>query len=48
VPVEEPVDTEEHCYCKRPYHPDEFMIGCDGGCERWFHGAWCVSYLRCN
>jgi COMPASS component SPP1 len=40
-----PEDYEEgaelYCICRRP-DSHTWMIGCDGGCEDWFHGA-CVN-----
>ncbi|KAI9679846.1 MAG: hypothetical protein M1817_004860 [Caeruleum heppii] len=38
-----PVDdgAELFCICRRPDN-HTWMIGCDGGCEDWFHGA-CVK-----
>ncbi|KAI5203122.1 hypothetical protein E4T39_04314 [Aureobasidium subglaciale] len=34
-------DDELYCICKRP-DTGSFMIGCDGGCDDWFHGG-CVN-----
>ncbi|KAI5249585.1 hypothetical protein E4T42_05234 [Aureobasidium subglaciale] len=34
-------DHELYCICKRP-DTGTFMIGCDGGCDDWFHGS-CVK-----
>jgi COMPASS component SPP1 len=33
--------VELYCICRRP-DSHTWMIGCDGGCEDWFHGA-CVN-----
>lgn len=33
--------ADSGCICHQPYH-GEFMIGCDGGCEGWFHPS-CVD-----
>ncbi|KAI9806333.1 MAG: hypothetical protein M1825_006448 [Sarcosagium campestre] len=33
--------SEVFCVCRRPDN-HTWMIGCDGGCEDWFHGA-CVN-----
>ncbi|KAI9750063.1 MAG: hypothetical protein M4579_006615 [Chaenotheca gracillima] len=38
---EEDDGTEVFCICRRPDN-HTWMIGCDGGCEDWFHGA-CVD-----
>ena len=34
-------DDEVYCLCRRP-DTGTFMIGCDGGCDDWFHGK-CVG-----
>jgi len=34
-------DAEVYCICRRPDN-GTFMIGCDGGCDDWFHGK-CVK-----
>ncbi|KAF1350952.1 hypothetical protein BDV97DRAFT_350730 [Delphinella strobiligena] len=34
-------DAELYCLCRRP-DTGTFMIGCDGGCDDWFHGK-CVN-----
>lgn len=34
-------DAELYCLCRRP-DTGTFMIGCDGGCDDWFHGR-CVG-----
>ncbi|THV82413.1 hypothetical protein D6D29_04662 [Aureobasidium pullulans] len=34
-------DSELYCICHRP-DTGTFMIGCDGGCDDWFHGK-CVN-----
>lgn len=34
-------DSELYCLCRRP-DTGTFMIGCDGGCDDWFHGK-CVG-----
>ena len=34
-------DTELFCICRKP-DDHTWMIGCDGGCEDWFHGR-CVG-----
>ncbi|CAD0091918.1 unnamed protein product [Aureobasidium vineae] len=34
-------DTDLYCLCRRP-DTGTFMIGCDGGCDDWFHGK-CVN-----
>lgn len=34
-------DNEVFCICRRPDN-HTWMIGCDGGCEDWFHGK-CVN-----
>jgi COMPASS component SPP1 len=34
-------DGEVFCICRKP-DDHKWMIGCDGGCEDWFHGA-CVN-----
>ncbi|KAI9367972.1 hypothetical protein BJX61DRAFT_259248 [Aspergillus egyptiacus] len=38
---EEGSDDEEYCICRKPDN-HTWMIGCDGGCEDWFHGK-CVN-----
>ncbi|KAH0057375.1 hypothetical protein KCU86_g4327, partial [Aureobasidium melanogenum] len=34
-------DTDLYCICRKP-DTGTFMIGCDGGCDDWFHGK-CVN-----
>lgn len=34
-------DADLYCLCRRP-DTGTFMIGCDGGCDDWFHGK-CVG-----
>ena len=34
-------DTEVFCICRKP-DDHQWMIGCDGGCEDWFHGR-CIE-----
>ena len=34
-------DAELYCLCRKP-DTGTFMIGCDGGCDDWFHGK-CVQ-----
>lgn len=34
-------DADVYCICRRPDN-GTFMIGCDGGCDDWFHGK-CVG-----
>jgi len=34
-------DSELYCICRKP-DTGTFMIGCDGGCDDWFHGR-CVD-----
>jgi COMPASS component SPP1 len=34
-------EDEIYCICRRP-DDHKYMIGCDGGCDNWFHGA-CVN-----
>ncbi|KAI4725398.1 hypothetical protein E4T49_06877 [Aureobasidium sp. EXF-10728] len=34
-------DTDLYCLCRKP-DTGTFMIGCDGGCDDWFHGK-CVN-----
>ncbi|KAH9260639.1 hypothetical protein BASA81_001106 [Batrachochytrium salamandrivorans] len=37
---------ELFCLCKNPYQDDaRFMIGCDGGCQDWFHPE-CLGYHK--
>ena len=37
---EEAPEEELYCICRKPFDEKRFMIGCDGGCEQWFHGDW--------
>lgn len=37
---------EVFCVCRRP-DVGEFMVGCEGGCDDWFHPA-CVGYALCK
>lgn len=39
-------DDEVYCICRRP-DSGTFMIGCDGGCDDWFHGK-CVGVPEKN
>ncbi|KAI9775244.1 MAG: hypothetical protein M1839_001362 [Geoglossum umbratile] len=41
APEEYEEGVELYCICRRP-DSHTWMIGCDGGCEDWFHGA-CVN-----
>ncbi|GAB5360907.1 hypothetical protein AAMO2058_000668000 [Amorphochlora amoebiformis] len=34
-----------YCVCQSPYVEGEFMIGCEGGCEDWFHPK-CVGIAK--
>ena len=36
-------DTDLYCICRKP-DTGTFMIGCDGGCDDWFHGK-CVGIV---
>lgn len=40
-PESDPDDTNLYCICRKPDN-HTWMIGCDGGCEDWFHGK-CVG-----
>jgi COMPASS component SPP1 len=37
-------DTDLYCICRKP-DTGTFMIGCDGGCDDWFHGK-CVNIIE--
>lgn len=37
-------DANLYCLCRKP-DTGTFMIGCDGGCEDWFHGK-CVGVVE--
>jgi COMPASS component SPP1 len=37
-------DTTLYCICKKPDN-HSWMIGCDGGCDDWFHGS-CVNMVQ--
>ncbi|KAF2476828.1 uncharacterized protein BDR25DRAFT_299994 [Lindgomyces ingoldianus] len=37
-------DNTLYCICRKPDN-HTWMIGCDGGCDDWFHGA-CVNMLQ--
>ncbi|KAF1958489.1 hypothetical protein CC80DRAFT_491042 [Byssothecium circinans] len=37
-------DTTLYCICKKPDN-HRWMIGCDGGCDDWFHGS-CVNMVQ--
>jgi COMPASS component SPP1 len=37
-------DTDLYCICRKP-DTGTFMIGCDGGCDDWFHGK-CVNIVE--
>ncbi|KAH0553222.1 hypothetical protein GP486_006612 [Trichoglossum hirsutum] len=41
APEEYEEGVELYCICRRP-DSHTWMIGCDGGCEDWFHGS-CVN-----
>ena len=40
-PAGSDAEDEIYCICHRP-DDHKYMIGCDGGCDNWFHGA-CVN-----
>jgi COMPASS component SPP1 len=40
-PAGSDAEDEIYCICRRP-DDHKYMIGCDGGCDNWFHGA-CVN-----
>lgn len=46
VPEDDATDSSEdntlYCICRQPYDDSRWMIGCDGGCDDWFHGP-CVG-----
>lgn len=35
-------DTKLYCICRKIWDKQTWMIGCEGGCEDWFHGP-CVD-----
>jgi COMPASS component SPP1 len=37
-------DTSLYCICRKPDN-HRWMIGCDGGCDDWFHGS-CVDMVQ--
>ncbi|KAF2274943.1 uncharacterized protein EI97DRAFT_401575, partial [Westerdykella ornata] len=37
-------DTALYCICRKPDN-HRWMIGCDGGCDDWFHGS-CVDMVQ--
>jgi COMPASS component SPP1 len=39
-------DNALYCICRKPDN-HRWMIGCDGGCEDWFHGS-CVDMNQAN
>ncbi|KAB8343264.1 hypothetical protein FH972_022852 [Carpinus fangiana] len=42
----DPDDTNLYCICRKPDN-HTWMIGCDGGCEDWFHGK-CVGMVQAD
>lgn len=38
------VKVSLYCTCRSPFKDGDFMIGCDGPCEDWFHPKY-VEYL---
>lgn len=45
-PESDPDDTNLYCICRKPDN-HTWMIGCDGGCEDWFHGK-CVGMVQAD
>ncbi|KAF2637317.1 MAGE-domain-containing protein [Massarina eburnea CBS 473.64] len=39
-------DTTLYCICKKPDN-HRWMIGCDGGCDDWFHGS-CINMAQAD
>ncbi|KAF2183032.1 hypothetical protein K469DRAFT_583935 [Zopfia rhizophila CBS 207.26] len=39
-------DNTLYCICRKPDN-HQWMIGCDGGCDDWFHGS-CVNMVRAD